>query len=52
MVKYIEANGQLNQINKRMTKHIEEKVKMVENPRMQKAFKSSKRSLQAIRKTI
>ena len=32
MVKYIEANGQLNQINKRMTKRIEEKVKMVEKP--------------------
>ena len=32
MVKYIKENGELNQVNSRMAKHIEEKVKMVEKP--------------------
>ena len=29
-MKYIEENSELSQINQRMAKHIEEKVKMVE----------------------
>ena len=32
MMKYIEEDGELNQIYQRMVKHTEEKVKMVEKP--------------------
>lgn len=32
MVKYIEKNGETNQINQRMAKHIEEKVQMFKKP--------------------
>ena len=32
MAKYKEKNGELNQINQQMAKHIEDKIKMVEKP--------------------
>ena len=33
MVRYIEENGELNEINYWMAKHIEDKVMMVEKPK-------------------